>query len=157
MTLYLVRHAHAGDRSAFEADDRLRPLSPKGRAQAQGLLDRYGDRPITRVLSSPSLRCQQTVAPIARHRGLDVQICDPLDERSPADEGIALLRSLAGEEVILCSHGDVIPDIMRTLIDQGFEVDGGAAASKAGVFEFETDGTNLVSAQYVGPPVLARD
>jgi len=157
VTIYLVRHAHAGERYDSNEEDRHRPLSPKGQAQALGLLERYGARPITRVLSSPSLRCQQTVAPVARHRGLEVQICDPLDEGSPPDEGITLLRSLAGQEIMLCSHGDVIPAIMRSLITSGLEIEGGAAASKAGTFEIETDGTDLVSATYVPPPVLARD
>ena len=47
---------------------------------------------------------------------------------------------------------DVIPAIMRTLIDKGIPVDGGAAASKAGTFEIETDGVDFVSARYLPPP-----
>lgn len=153
MTLYLVRHAHAGDRSAWNGDDCERPLSTKGQAQAAALLARYDTRLITRVLSSPAVRCRQTVEPIAAKNGLEVAICAPLDEGSPADEGIALLRSLAGEQVVLCSHGDVIPDIIRTLAAAGLPLTGDrAAASKAGVFEIETDGTELLSASYLPPP-----
>ncbi len=152
MTIYLVRHAHAGDRSRWDGSDRDRPLSKRGHEQAEALAERYADRPIERVLSSPAVRCQQTVAPIAAGHGLEVQVCAPLDEGSPADEGIALLRSLAGTEAVLCSHGDVIPAIMRTLIDKGLPVEGGAAASKAGLFEIETDDIDLVSARYVPPP-----
>jgi len=152
VTIYLVRHANAGSRSDWDGDDRDRPLNRKGDEQSEALRARYADRPITRVLSSPAVRCQQTVHPLAHDHGLEVQLCDPLDEGSPADEGIALLRSLAATEAVLCSHGDVIPAIMRSLIDKGLPVDGGASASKAGVYEIETDGVDLVSATYIPPP-----
>lgn len=154
VTLYLVRHAHAGDRSAWHGDDGERPLSTKGRAQAAALLDRYRSRPITRILSSPSVRCGETVAPLASHLGLEIAICAPLDEGSPADEGIALLRSLAAEEAMLCSHGDVIPAIMGILAAGGLSLDrdGRTSASKAATFEIETDGRDLLRASYRPPP-----
>ena len=39
MEIHLVRHAHAGNRSAWRGDDRVRPLSAKGRAQADAIAD----------------------------------------------------------------------------------------------------------------------
>ena len=39
MTVYLVRHAKAGDRDSWREDDRLRPLSGRGRLQARALVD----------------------------------------------------------------------------------------------------------------------
>lgn len=155
MTLYLVRHADAGSRSAWDGDDEDRPLSRKGRAQADGIADRYRQHPITRVLSSPSVRCQQTAAPLAHAHGLEVQICDPLDEGSPPDEGLALLRSLAGTEALLCSHGDVIPAVVRALIDSGLPLEGDiASVAKAGTFEIDSDGTTLTALRYLPPPPL---
>ena len=38
MALLVVRHASAGRRSAYTGDDRDRPLSPRGRAQAEALV-----------------------------------------------------------------------------------------------------------------------
>jgi len=70
---YLVRHAHAGDKRAWAGPDRLRPLSEPGRREANGLLTQLGDDPITRILSSPTVRCLQTVEPLARRRGLPVE------------------------------------------------------------------------------------
>ena len=51
MTLYLVRHGDAGSRSAWDGNDRDRPLNGRGRTQADRLRDRYRKRPIERVLS----------------------------------------------------------------------------------------------------------
>ncbi len=61
-TLHLVRHAHAGDPEAWDGPDELRPLSNKGRRQAERLgsfLLRTDIRP-DRLISSPKLRALQT-------------------------------------------------------------------------------------------------
>ena len=39
MTVYLVRHAKAGERGVWDGDDQLRPLSGRGHLQARGLLE----------------------------------------------------------------------------------------------------------------------
>ena len=74
--LLLVRHAHAGDRYRWEGPDSVRPLSAAGQAEAAGLLIRLEDYPLERILSSPTVRCQQTVQPLARDRYLGVE-CHP--------------------------------------------------------------------------------
>ena len=64
MTVVLLRHASAGHRERWEGDDRLRPLDKKGRRQADALCAILRERGISRVLSSPYVRCTQTVAPL---------------------------------------------------------------------------------------------
>src|SRR6266567_4600412 len=71
--LLLVRHAHAGDKSRWQGPDSLRPLSPTGQAEAAGLVVRLEDYPIGRILSSPTVRCQQTVQPLAHDRRLPIE------------------------------------------------------------------------------------
>ena len=71
--LLLVRHAHAGDKTRWQGPDRLRPLSLAGQAEAAGLVVRLEDYPIWRILTSPTLRCQQTVEPLARDRRLRIE------------------------------------------------------------------------------------
>jgi hypothetical protein len=61
--LLLVRHADAGDQHRWQGPDSLRPLSPAGLAEAAGLVIGLDDYPIGRILTSPTLRCQQTVQP----------------------------------------------------------------------------------------------
>ena len=55
--LLLVRHADAGNKQRWDGPDSLRPLSANGHAEAAGLVVRLEDYPISRVLSSPTLRC----------------------------------------------------------------------------------------------------
>ena len=116
MSVLLVRHAKAGDRDKWEAPDDLRPLTTKGEAQAQALVDLLAGYEIDRVLSSPYLRCTQTVAPVAAARGLAVEPCDDLTE-GEGRAGIALARRLRAEpgHTVLCSHGDVVEEVLDAL------------------------------------------
>lgn len=104
VTIHLVRHAHARSRSDWEGADRDRPLSPKGWHQADELAARYHDRAVSVVLSSPAVRCQQTVAAIARGHGLEVEVRPALDEGSSARGALQLLCSMADADtdVVLC-------------------------------------------------------
>jgi 8-oxo-dGTP diphosphatase len=105
MTLLLIRHASAGDRDDWVGDDRLRPLDGRGRSQASRLPELLGDYEVARVLSSPAVRCVQTVEPLARSRGLDVEVRENLSEEQQGEAGAALVRSLVGEQAALCVHG----------------------------------------------------
>ena len=111
--ILLVRHAKAGDREKWDAPDDHRPLTAKGEAQAQALVDLLAGYEIDRVLSSPYLRCTQTVAPLAAARGLAVEPCDDLAE-GEGHAGITLARRLLGEagDTVLCSHGDVVEEVL---------------------------------------------
>lgn len=62
MNLYIVRHADAGDRKAWEGDDADRPLSALGHRQARALGRAFRDRGLTvsAVVSSPLVRARQT-------------------------------------------------------------------------------------------------
>ena len=71
--LLLIRHAHAGDRARWRGPDDQRPLSEKGWRQARGLVPLLSDDGLARIRSSPSLRCVQTVLPLAEARGLQVE------------------------------------------------------------------------------------
>ena len=116
--LVLVRHAHAVSRGSYEgADDRLRPLDKAGRARASGLaavLAAYG---VTRVLSSPSTRCVDTVAPYAEGAGLRLRTRDGLSEEGHAEAPLKARTHLQrlldrGEPALLCSHGPVLPALL---------------------------------------------
>jgi 8-oxo-(d)GTP phosphatase len=103
--LILVRHASAGDREDWPGDDRMRPLDERGRRQAQRLVETLAGFEITRVISSPSIRCMQTVEPLAAALGLSVDLYGELGEHRQTGEGVELVRSLAGEDVAACVHG----------------------------------------------------
>ena len=105
MTLLLIRHASAGDRDDWVGDDLPRPLDARGRGQASRLPELLGDYEIARVLSSPAVRCVQTVEPLARSRGLDIEVREELGEEQQGEAGAELVRSLVGEQTALCVHG----------------------------------------------------
>ncbi|MDQ1658482.1 MAG: hypothetical protein QOD41_3565, partial [Cryptosporangiaceae bacterium] len=47
--IFLVRHAHAGDKARHGSVER-RPLSPGGRAEAAGLVSVLAPYPLTRII-----------------------------------------------------------------------------------------------------------
>jgi phosphohistidine phosphatase SixA len=105
MMLLLVRHASAGDRDDWVGDDLQRPLDDRGREQASRLPQLVGDYELNRVLSSPAVRCAQTVEPLAGSRGLDIEVREELGEEQQDRAGAALVRSLIGEQAAVCVHG----------------------------------------------------
>jgi len=113
MPLLLVRHASAGDRAKWVGDDRKRPLDKRGRKRSQELVDELGTYPVEAILSSPARRCVETVEPLARERGLEIELREQLGEELQATDGVALVRSLAGRDVAVCGHGGLehaLPD-----------------------------------------------
>lgn len=109
--LLVVRHASAGDRDAWVGDDRLRPLDEKGRREAVELVPTLEPYAVTRVLSSPFVRCVQTVEPLAAARGVEVETTEVLADGSGADGFRRLLAELAGSPVALCGHGGEIEEL----------------------------------------------
>ena len=119
--LLLVRHAHAVPRGDWPGDEDLRPLSPAGRRRAQGrirhLLDAYAP---TRVLSSPSVRCVDTLTPWGEASGGSWVTKNGLSEGgyeadpTRADKHLSRLLA-AGEPAAMCTHGPVIPGLIHRL------------------------------------------
>jgi 8-oxo-dGTP diphosphatase len=105
VTLVLVRHASAGARAAWEGDDRLRPLDAKGREQAARLPDVVAGVVIRRIVSSPYLRCVQTVEPLAAALGLEVEAAPELSEGRQHLDGPPLLAALLRDDAVACVHG----------------------------------------------------
>ena len=109
--IYLLRHAHAGNKKTWPGPDDRRPLSAGGRREAAGLVPLLRDRPIATILSSPALRCEQTVRPLAEQRGLPVGLDGRLDVGAGLDDAATLIRPDLGD-VVLCSHGELIGQLL---------------------------------------------
>jgi 8-oxo-dGTP diphosphatase len=116
VSVVLLRHASAGDRDAWTGDDRVRPLDKKGRKQADALRARLLALGVTRALSSPYLRCVQTVAPL----GLEIELDERLAEGAPRAGTLALLAQADG--AVACTHGDVIENVIGRSIKKGAAV-----------------------------------
>jgi phosphohistidine phosphatase len=116
--LHLLRHASAGDPAEWVGDDALRPLTRKGRRQAERLgafLDAHGVRPDV-IVSSPLVRAQQTAELVAGVLGMTVR----KDERLAGDFGRRelweLLRELGAREPMLVGHDPDLSELLGELI-----------------------------------------
>jgi broad specificity phosphatase PhoE len=158
MTIHLVRHAKAGDRSLWKQDDWLRPLSRAGRAQARGILEELHDARFDRVLSSPYLRCIETVAPIAASRRLPIEPDEALAEGGNLDTVFAIVRKHIGTGALLCSHGDVIPAVLESLAASGIDLGPDPRCPKGCTWVLEADGGSEVTrVSYLPPPPETRE
>jgi phosphohistidine phosphatase SixA len=151
MSVVLIRHADAGDRRAWSGDDRLRPLTPLGRRQAQGLTQSLRAGAPQRVLSSPYTRCEQTVSPLAAWLGVRAELTERLAEGNGL-QALALVRSLAHAKAALCTHGDVIAEILVALVDEdGLDLGQKPRQAKGSAWVLEADPTRFVQATYMAP------
>ncbi|MEO7447190.1 MAG: NUDIX hydrolase, partial [Humibacillus sp.] len=119
--LVLVRHAKAVPRSKWRQADDLRPLDPVGRAQARAVADVLAAYGVTRLISSPSLRCTGTLEPYAAGHRVRVRLRAGLSEEVHAGSASDGVRDVAkllakGEPAALCSHGPVLPTLLASLV-----------------------------------------
>lgn len=151
MSLYLVRHARAGDRTKWSGDDVLRPLTADGERQAERIAARFDSVPVALVLSSPYLRCLQTVGPTARRFGLEVQPTIELAEGSPFSAVLDLLAHVP-DHTVLCSHGDVIPDTIAALYRRGMDIGTAEDWRKGSIWVIEREEEQFLRAIALAPP-----
>lgn len=152
MTVLLVRHGIALDRAHWDGPDEERPLRKRGHRQAEGLAELLRAYEVTRVLSSPALRCVQTVVDVAKTHGVAVERSDALAEGA-THEAMDLLRSLVGVGAVLCSHGDVIPRVLEHLVvEDGVELGPDPRWAKGSTWALHDDGAKFVKAVYLDPP-----
>jgi phosphohistidine phosphatase SixA len=108
VTSVLLRHAAAGDREHWDGDDFHRPLDARGRREAEALVALLSPLGVRRVVSSPYVRCVQTVEPLAAALGLPLE----LDDRLAEGAGRAALTLLQEDGVVSCTHGDVVHELV---------------------------------------------
>ena len=116
MSVILLRHASAGEREAWSGDDRLRPLDERGLAQAVALRDLLRARDVENAVSSPYVRCMQTVAPLE----LEIVPDERLAEGAPVEATLTLLREL--ENAVACTHGDIVEAVLGRSLAKGAAV-----------------------------------
>jgi 8-oxo-dGTP diphosphatase len=153
-TLYLVRHAAAGVRVGWAGPDTERPLTEKGRRQAEALVPLLGTAGITRIYASPHVRCKETVEPLAHELALKIRNSKNLAEGANVNRTLRWFSKLAGENAVLCSHGDMIPQFMRRFRDAGVKLHSPHEyldCRKGSVWAVNYDGGEPVEAVYTPP------
>jgi 8-oxo-dGTP diphosphatase len=118
--LIVLRHAKAVPREEWKGKDAARPLSPRGRRQANavvGQLIAFGPR---KIVSSPAVRCLKTVIPLSAALGRRIEETK-LISQDAWEKGASDARRIIGERVrsrkpaVLCSHGPVLPEILTEI------------------------------------------
>ena len=150
-SVYLVRHAKAGDRASWSGDDRLRPLSKSGRRQSKGLVRTLADRSIGRIVSSPALRCLDTVRPLAKQRGQPIDVREELFEGAPLEGILAIVDDARSVGTVVCAHGDLIPEAIEHYEARGARVGEDRGWKKGSVWVLEREAGLIVRATYVPP------
>jgi len=148
----LIRHAHAGSRRDSHVADQARRLSTKGYKQARNLIAALEGYSPQRILSSPATRCLETVAPLAESIHVKVETEEALAEGTGL-AALALVRSVASEKIALCTHGDVIPEILVALADEDhLDLGPHPRQAKGSVWVLESEGDRFIKAAYLAPP-----
>ena len=116
--LVVVRHADARARKSWRKDDRLRPLLAEGKRDAAKLLPLMGAYGLTRLVTSSSVRCAQTLAPYAAASGWPLQETDALSQEDATAESVLEIVDglLHGKEcAAICTHRPVLPTLLDAL------------------------------------------
>ena len=150
--LYVVRHAKAGLRAAWSGPDEERPLTRRGRKQARRLVERFQGLEIRRILSSPFLRCVQTVEPLGEARGLAVEAIPELREGARVEELLGALASLDEGPTVVCGHGTEIRSMIDRLEAGGATIEGARGIAKGSVWVLDREGERIVAAHYLPAP-----
>jgi 8-oxo-dGTP diphosphatase len=141
MPILLLRHASAGSRRAWKRDDLSRPLDRRGRAQAEAIVATLRDYPIDRIVTSPFLRCKETVGPISRTLGIEIEESPELADGA-SSAALRLLAKLAGSTALACTHRAVIAAVIGEK----------RKAAKGSTWVLEAEGGRIVPSVYLPPP-----
>ncbi len=118
--IVVLRHGKARSREEWDGTDTARPLTSRGRRQAEAVVGPLLAFGVRRVVSSPAERCVRTATPIAQAIGQRVQVCADISQDA-WEQGRADTRTVVGHRVrarkpvVLASHGPVLPDILHEL------------------------------------------
>ncbi len=150
--VYVIRHAKAGNRMKWTGPDHLRPLTKAGRRQAEALVSVLA-QPLSRLVSSPYVRCVQTLEPLAEARGMELETADELAEGAPVDDALALMLSLgAGGPAAFCTHGDVMTFAVDELVAAGVPLEGPLEFKMAATWLLEVRDGSFARGRYLPPP-----
>ena len=118
--LVALRHGAAVSPSEWSGSDATRPLLPRGRKQAKAIAPALAAWAPERLVSSTAARCLATLEPVSQLLHVGVRQTDDLSqdafERDEADVAAVVKKRLKKQRsTVLCSHGPVLPEIVRQI------------------------------------------
>lgn len=113
--LLLVRGAEMMNRDVWDSAAGSRPLAPTGEHAANSLAALGAVFDIEKVMAAPSNRCIETVMELARRESLEVErTVDLSGGRLTAT--LDLVAKVRGTGTVLCTHEDVMANILAHLV-----------------------------------------
>jgi exopolyphosphatase/guanosine-5'-triphosphate,3'-diphosphate pyrophosphatase len=151
MKLVLVRHARAAKRTQWSGPPWMRPLVATGDEQARTLAKRLAADGPARLLSSPALRCRQTLAPLAMATSLPIEIDERLAEGADDAKAFELLGTLRDRPTVVCTHGDLVGALLERLRAKGLVIEEESRCEKGSAWVLEGPGAWPARATYESP------
>ena len=160
-TVLIVRHGTAGSKSRYKGDDRKRPLDKHGRAQAEslvGVLLAFGANVLH---AADRVRCDQTLEPLAEELGTTIHNEPPLTAEAYSDNRKAARRRIleiaaAGGTPVICTQGEVIPDLIAWWCERDGVRPDKSRNRKGSTWVMSLADGRLVAADHIGSPLAAR-
>ena len=118
--IIVVRHAKAKPRSSWNRAEGDRPLAATGKRQAMGVWRVLACWQPQKVISSPWVRCMQTVAGYAQRYDLPVKEKKRLTEAEHQRKPGRVTKLVHGlfegrSSVVVCTHRPVLPTVLEAL------------------------------------------
>ena len=166
--LYLVRHAKAVARERWEGADEERPLTPRGERQAEAICSAIAEREtagLAHILSSPAVRCRDTLLPLAKLVDLSLEEADWLLEGADPAAALGHLGRVLGTHVAppatapvrsrpvaaACTHGDIMWGVLDYLRRRGIDLGPRVDAPKGAVWRLDYEGSDIAYAALLLP------
>ena len=114
----VLRHGAARSRRTWREDDRQRPLLKIGRHQAESLVPLLAAYDVTRLVTSSSVRCLETLTPYAEATGLTLKPTKRLSEEDVTRKAVHRIMDelVEGDDnAVVCSHRPVMPELFEAL------------------------------------------
>ncbi len=157
-----VRHGRAHDRKKWAGDDNLRPLDKKGRRQSEMLVPMLAPFSPDRIYSAVPARCQSTIAPLADELNLPVEVNKLFGDNGWLEDMVgaqmAFMDVVAeGGVSVICSQGDIIPNLVAWLSANGrLPIDEEIKSKKGSVWVLSFNDGKLTGADYLPSALPVR-
>ena len=112
MRMTIVRHTLAHEKKSWSGPDLERPLDPIGERQAAGMARLLMKHKVRRIISSPAIRCVQTMQPLADAADVPIEVWSELGRDANAKRLTACFTDPEYHDAVLCTHGEVLHQLL---------------------------------------------
>lgn len=118
--IIIARHGKALAPESWDGPDATRPLMHRGVQQVEAITTAIAAYGPERIISSTAVRCRETVTPLSALTGVPIREIDGISQdaygtSASTVEKVIKKRLQRAKTVVLCSHGPVIPELIRAI------------------------------------------